>query len=172
MKSVSKPTSEKQPFRIICVCLGNICRSPAAQGVLEKLIRRESLESQFAVDSAGTASHHIGRSPDARMIAAAARRGYSLTSMAKLFAKKHSLERQIVLAMDRENYAEIVRIAEGNTTTIRMWSDYLDENWPRDVPDPYYGGHAGFEYVLDMLEAAAPKILAECMQARGRMDSV
>ena len=172
MKRASKPTSEKQPFRIICVCLGNICRSPAAQGVLEKLISRESLESQFTVDSAGTASHHIGRSPDSRMIAAAARRGYSLTSVAKSFAKEHGLERQIVLAMDRENYAEIVRIAEGSTVTIRLWSDYLDESWPRDVPDPYYEGQSGFEYVLDMLEAAAPKILAECMQASGRMGSL
>lgn len=172
MKSVSKPISDKQPFRIICVCLGNICRSPAAQGVLEKLISRDSLESHFIVDSAGTSSHHIGRSPDARMIAAAARRGYPLTSAAKSLAKKHILERQIVLAMDRENYAEIVRIAEGSTVTIRLWSDYLDESWPRDVPDPYYGGLSGFGYVLDMLEAAAPKILAECMQARGRMCSL
>lgn len=74
--------------------------------------------------------------------------------------------------MDRENYAEIVRIAEGNTVTIRLWSDFLDESWLRDVPDPYYGGQSGFEYVLDMLAAAAPKILAVCLQARDRTDSL
>ncbi len=157
----------KQPFRIICVCLGNICRSPAAQGVLERLIQRACLKSQFQVDSAGTASYHIGRPPDARMLAAAAKRDYQLTSVAKSLTKAMIEERQLILAMDRKNYVEIVEIADGETERIRMWSDYLDESWPREVPDPYYGGQLGFEYVLDMFEAAGPRILAECVQAAG-----
>ena len=100
------------------------------------------------------------------MVSAAAKRGYTLRSLAKELTKTHLADRQLVVAMDRDNYAEILRISSGvrGQGNIRKLSDYLDENWPRDVPDPYYGGEAGFEYVLDMLEQACPKILAECMQ--------
>ena len=164
--SPTLPT-EGRPFRIMFVCLGNICRSPAAQGVMESLIRACSMKKQIDVDSAGTASYHIGCVPDNRMLAAAARRGYKLQSQAKAFTKTHARDRQLILAMDRENYAEIVRISGCETEQIghiRMLSDYLDETWPRDVPDPYHDNESGFEFVLDMLETACPKILAECMQ--------
>ena len=114
------------------------------------------------MDSAGTASYHIGRPPDARMVARSAIRGYELISLAKSLTKAHVAGRQLILAMDRENYAEVVRISEGGISCVKLWSDYLGESWPRDVPDPYYGGTGGFDYVLDMLEAAAPRILAEC----------
>ena len=155
------------PFRIMFVCLGNICRSPAAQGVMELLVRARSLETQIEVDSAGTAGYHIGRLPDKRMISAAAKRGYCLQSLAKELTKIHIVDRQLVVAMDRDNYAEIHRISGAGSQPaghVRMLSDYLDATWPRDVPDPYYGGESGFEYVLDMLEQACPMILAECMQ--------
>ena len=168
MKRVTDPNLNEQPFRIICVCLGNICRSPAAQGVLERLIGREGLDAQFQVDSAGIASYHIGRPPDARMLASSGIRGYELISVAKSLTRAHVADRQLILAMDQENYAEIVRISEGDIGRVKMWSDYLDESWPRDVPDPYYGSTGGFDYVLDMLEAAAPRILAECVQAASR----
>ena len=168
MQRITEPNPGEQPFRIICVCLGNICRSPAAQGVLERLIRKEGLDTQFQVDSAGTASYHIGRPPDARMLTSSAIRGYKLSSVAKSLTKAHVADRQLILAMDRENVAEIVRISEGDVGRVKMWSDYLDGSWPRDVPDPYYGGTAGFEYVLDMLEAAAPSIIAECVEAASK----
>lgn len=170
MKRVTDPNLNEPPFRIICICLGNICRSPAAQGVLERLIRHRDLDSQFQVDSAGTASYHVGRPPDARMLASSAIRGYELRSVAKTLTKAHVADRQLILAMDRENYAEIVRISEGDICRIKMWSDYLNENWPRNVPDPYFGGTAGFEYVLDMLEAAVPRILAECVLSVSHID--
>ena len=96
-------SARRRPFRIIFVCLGNICRSPAAQGVMESLIRDSSLQTQIDVDSAGTASYHIGRLPDNRMLAAAARRGYQLKSLAKALTNKHVWDRQLVFAMDREN---------------------------------------------------------------------
>ena len=153
--------TQRRPFRIMFVCLGNICRSPAAQGVMETLIRDSSLETQMEVDSTGTASYHIGRLPDNRMLAAAARRGYKLQSLAKALTKTQVWDRQLVLAMDRENYAEIVRISGVELTQIghiRMLSDYLDATWPRDVPDPYYSGDEGFEYVLDMLEQACASL--------------
>jgi len=147
------------------VCLGNICRSPAAQGVMESLVKERSLGHKLKVDSAGTASYHIGRLPDARMLDASAKRGYKLTSFAKAVRKVDVVDRRLVLAMDRENFKEIAKIAGGETGNVRMLSDYLDATWPRDVPDPYYGGEACFEYVLDMLEAACPKILTECLQS-------
>jgi len=125
------------------------------------MIRQRGREPEFQVDSAGTASYHIGRLPDARMIEAASKRGYSLTSRAKALTKADIANREIVIAMDRENHAEILRIAGGQPGNVRMLSDFLAASWSRDVPDPYYGGEAGFEYVLDMLEAAGPKILAE-----------
>ena len=144
---------------IMFVCLGNICRSPAAQGVLEWMVKSRKLEERIFVDSAGTASYHIGKLPDRRMIEAAARRGYSLTSRAKAISLQDLNARQLVLAMDRENLADIRRLMGGEFEHVRLLSDYLDASWPRDVPDPYYGDGAGFEYVLDMLEAACPKIL-------------
>lgn len=167
MKPQNLPTARGQPFRIMFVCLGNICRSPAAQGVMEKLVRAHSLETQIEVDSAGTASYHIGRLPDARMDLAAAKRGYNLKSLAKELTKLQIADRQLVVAMDRDNYAEILRISgteSGRQGHIRKLSDYLEATWPCDVPDPFYGGEEGFEYVLDMLEQACPNILDECMQ--------
>jgi protein-tyrosine phosphatase len=143
------------------VCLGNICRSPAAEGILKAMIQQRGLEGKLAVDSAGTASYHIGKLPDSRMIEAAARRGYLLATKAKAFTKAMISERDIVIAMDRENYSEILLIAGGQQGNVKLLSDFLDASWPRDVPDPYHGGEAGFEYVLDMLEAAGPKLLGE-----------
>lgn len=161
MQSKAHSAGHSVPYRIMFVCLGNICRSPAAQGILEVMIQKRGLEGKLEVDSAGTASYHIGKLPDARMIEAAARRGYSLKSKAKAFTKSMNAERDLVIAMDRENYAEILRIAGGQQGNVKMLSDFLDESWPRDVPDPYYGGDEGFEYVLDMVEAAGPQILGE-----------
>ena len=167
MKQPNMITTQDQPFRIMFVCLGNICRSPAAQGVMESLLMANSLETQIAVDSSGTASYHVGRLPDARMVCAAEKRGYALKSLAKGLTKTMLSERKLVVAMDRENYTEILRISgieSGIHGQLRLFSDYLDATWPRDVPDPYYGGDEGFEYVLDMLEQACPRIFAECMQ--------
>jgi protein-tyrosine phosphatase len=123
------------------------------------MIQQRGLQGILQVDSAGTASYHIGKLPDERMIEAARRRGYLLTSKAKAVTKAMIAERDMVIAMDRENYADILRIVGEQQGNVKMLSDFLDESWPLDVPDPYYGGEAGFEYVLDMLEASGPKIL-------------
>ncbi len=93
------------------------------------------------------------------MMEAAGRRGYELRSRAKQFEPGFLRSRSLIVAMDRENYREILRTTSDCPTNVRMFSDFLGDDWPRDVPDPYYGGVEGFEYVLDMLEAGCPKIL-------------
>ncbi len=148
-----------QLVRVQFVCLGNICRSPAAQGVMESLVRTHGLQDQVLVDSAGTAGYHIGSPPDARMLSASSQRGYSLGSRGKQFERSFLRDRTLILAMDRDNYSNILSLAEGAPPNVRLFSDFLDDSWPRDVPDPYYGGDDGFEYVLDMLEAGCPQIL-------------
>jgi protein-tyrosine phosphatase len=151
-------------YRIQFVCLGNICRSPAAQGVMQSLVDAQNLGQQILVDSAGTAGYHIGRPPDRRMIEAAERRSYHLLSQAKQFDRVHLSQRDLVIAMDRENFRDIQRLHSGLAPHVRLFSDFLDESWPRDVPDPYYGGEEGFVYVLEMLEAGCPKILKEIQE--------
>ncbi len=152
--------------RVLFVCMGNICRSAAAEAVLKRYA--EEFEVDVDVDSAGTHGYHVGDRADARMRAAAESRGYELTSRARQ-VKKSDLDPgkfDLVLAMDAENYAALgklattsPKLASEDQSHIRMFSDYLGEEWSRDVPDPYYGETEGFMYVLDMLEAGCPVIL-------------
>ncbi|TWU41792.1 Low molecular weight protein-tyrosine-phosphatase YfkJ [Novipirellula artificiosorum] len=113
------------------------------------------------VESAGTHDYHIGKKPDPRMQTAAEARGYEMTSRARQ-VKAADLKPgrfDLVLAMDAENHADLHRMAKGSKLHIRMFGDYLDDHWPKDVPDPYYGGEEGFAEVLDMLEEGCPLIL-------------
>jgi protein-tyrosine phosphatase len=145
---------------VLFVCLGNICRSPAAEGVLQSLIEQRGLTHRVRVDSAGTAGYHIGKPADARMLAAASKRGINLTSRSRLVVPADIGDFDLILAMDRDNYRELLSMATDHRRDhIRMLSDFLDASWPREVPDPYYGGDDGFEFVLDMLEAACPAVL-------------
>lgn len=144
---------------ILFVCLGNICRSPAAEGVFKKLVELENLNQQIHVDSAGTSSYHIGEPADKRMRAAAHKRDYDLTSRSRMVTRRDFADFDLIIAMDRNNFRELSLLVEGTSPKLHLLSDFLDDNWPRDVPDPYYGGDEGFEQVLDMLEVACPKIL-------------
>ena len=116
--------------------------------------------ADILVDSAGTSSFHIGEPADKRMRTAASKRGYDLTSRSRLVTRRDFSEFDLVIAMDRNNYRELSILAGRPSRKLMMLSDYLDDNWPRDVPDPYHGGDEGFEKVLGMLEEACPKILA------------
>ena len=147
--------------KILFVCLGNICRSPAAEGVFHHFAQRSRADVQ--VDSAGTSSFHIGEPADKRMRAAASKRGYELTSRSRMVTRRDLSEFDLVVAMDRNNFRELSILAGGPNRKLKLLSEYLEESWPRDVPDPYYGGDDGFEKVLDMLEAACPKILASLL---------
>ena len=146
---------------VLFVCLGNICRSPAAEGILQALVDEQDRQAEIVVDSAGTAGYHDGKRADARMIAAAKNRGIDLISISRKLLPADLDQFDLVIAMDRENLADIQRLSSDPTATIKLLSEYLGDDWPSDVPDPYYGGGDGFEYVLDMLAAACPAILDE-----------
>lgn len=151
--------SLNSPKSVLFVCLGNICRSPTGEGVLQELVDGQGLEDRISIDSAGTAGYHIGARADSRMREHASRRGYDLRSRARKLTSADMENFDLVIAMDRENYRDIQRVHDRPTAELKMLSDFLGDDWPNDVPDPYYGGADGFEYVLDMIEAACPKIV-------------
>ena len=148
---------------ILFVCLGNICRSPTGEGVMQHLVEERGIESETSIDSAGTIGYHTGHGADDRMQAAAQKRGYDLQSRSRKITPRDLETFDLVIAMDRENYQDIQQVHQSPTATVKLLSDWLGDEWPSDVPDPYYGGDEGFEYVLDMIEAACPLILDELM---------
>jgi protein-tyrosine phosphatase len=145
--------------KVLFVCMGNICRSPAGEAVMLRFA--EEFGVDVDVESAGTHDYHVGESSDQRMIEAAEARGYELTSKGRQ-VRQADLDPScfdLVLAMDRKNHAILLEMANGPKSHIRLFGDYLDDEWPNDVPDPYYGEQDGFGEVLDMLEEGCPIIL-------------
>jgi protein-tyrosine phosphatase len=157
---------------VLFVCLGNICRSPAAEGVFLHLLAREGLESAFVVDSAGTGGWHVGRPADPRMRAAAARRGIELPSRARQLEAADLLRFDHILTMDANNLAVVRSLAgslsgdEGATAWIRPLTEHCRRHESREVPDPYYGGDEGFEHVLDLLQDACAGLLQALRPSR------
>jgi protein-tyrosine phosphatase len=150
--------------------MGNICRSPAAEGVLQHLLLEDGLEEYLGVDSAGTIGYHTGNPADPRMQQAAARRGYRLQSLARQVREEDFYRFQLIVAMDRENLADLRALAPASghprPAELRLLSDFLPPGSAPDVPDPYYGGDEGFELVLNMLEEACPRIAAHLLNDR------
>jgi len=152
--------------RILFVCMGNICRSPAGEGVFRALVDERGLADVIDIDSAGTIGYHAGSPADMRMQVAARQRGYELTSIARQVTRADLEDYDLVIAMDRENLLDLESLAGDRKSCraeLRMLGSFLEgvdssADAP-DVPDPYYGGEAGFERVLDMIEAACPAIL-------------
>ena len=151
--------SRSDSCSILFVCLGNICRSPAGEGLLQHSVNALQLQDKIEIDSAGTIGYHAGKPADHRMRTAAHNRGVQLLSQSRKITVKDLHSFDLVIAMDRENLADIQRMAPEPTAELRLLSDFLGDDWPSDVPDPYYGGDEGFEYVLDMIEAACPAII-------------
>lgn len=154
-------TSDK--VRVLFVCLGNICRSPTAHGVFAHLVEREGLADRIQVDSAGTHAYHIDEPPDPRAQAAAARRGVDLAPLRARKALAEDFERfDYVLAMDRSNFEHLSQLCPaGAEGKLRLFLAFAPELGEDEVPDPYYGGTAGFERVLDLIERAAEGLLAD-----------
>jgi protein-tyrosine phosphatase len=144
---------------ILFVCLGNICRSPTAEGVMRRMVAEAGLENEIEIDSAGTGNWHVGSPPDARSTDAARRRGTTLEGSARTVAREDFDRFDLLVAMDRQNLADLRRIAPSGTEhKIRMLTT-------RDVPDPYNGGPDGFDEVLDIVEDGCRKLLDELRQA-------
>jgi protein-tyrosine phosphatase len=152
--------------RVLFVCLGNICRSPTAEGVFRQVVRQASLADYIDIDSAGTHAYHIGDPPDRRAQAAAARRGVDLSGLRGRQATPRDIEEfDYVLAMDRENLQNLQAICpSGLETKLRLFLEFAGERVEREVPDPYFGGESGFDRVLDMIEDAAQGLLAHIRQ--------
>jgi protein-tyrosine phosphatase len=149
------------PQSILFVCMGNICRSPAAEGVFRKAVAEAGRAAEFEIDSAGTHGYHVGYAPDPRMKAAAKRRGYQLDSTARLLAPEDFHRFDLIVAMDDDNYANISAMNPGGRARIVRMCDYCATQQANEVPDPYYGGAAGFERVLDILEDACATLLRQ-----------
>lgn len=149
------------PFRILFVCMGNICRSPAGEGVLQHLIDAEGLGDRIGCDSAGTIGYHAGDPADRRMTAAAAQRGITLTSRARQVRREDLELFDLILTMDEENYYNVCSLARSGAETakIRRFCEFCREHPDKEVPDPYYGGDRGFEHVLDLLEDGCRQVL-------------
>jgi protein-tyrosine phosphatase len=145
--------------------MGNICRSPTAEGVFRRLLQARAPDLNIEVDSAGTHDYHVGDPPDRRMIAAALRRGVDLSSLRARTVRASDFEYyDLILAMDEENLAELQRRATpAHRRRLRLVMDYAPAAVSRAVPDPYYGGAQGFEEVLDLLEEAAEGLLHELL---------
>lgn len=148
-------------MKLLFVCLGNICRSPSAENIMRHLVAEAGLGDKISCDSAGTSSYHIGSAPDRRMAAAAQRKGITLTGAARQFMEADFEEFDLILAMDRDNYANILRLDRRNQygDKVKLMCEFC-RNYPdQEVPDPYYGGTEGFNYVIDLLLDACGGLL-------------
>jgi protein-tyrosine phosphatase len=152
--------------RVLFVCMGNICRSPTAEGVFRRLVRDEGLEDEIEIDSAGTGGWHVGEPPDSRSTEAARRRGIELEGAARQFSAADFDRFDLILAMDAENRNELLSVAPDDDARakVRLFREFdraSNGSGDLDVPDPYFGGEQGFEHVLDLVDAAARGLLDE-----------
>lgn len=154
--------------RILFVCLGNICRSPGAEGIMKAWVEREGKESEFYIDSAGLYSGHAGSLPDERMRKHAARRGYRLDSRARTFYPSADFaEFDMIIGMDDQNIRHLKQLAENDEERAKIFkmTDFCSHPTTYTiVPDPYYEGPEGFELVLDLLENAVAGLYNYCLE--------
>lgn len=149
------PKSEDGKIKILFVCLGNICRSPAAQGVMERLVKEKKVADRFEIDSAGLYGGHAGDLPDHRMRVHAQRRGLNLTHRSRQIKESDFDRFDIIVAMDDSNYDRLRRMAptvEDEKKVVKMADFFTLHPWADCVPDPYYDGAQGFENALDLIE--------------------
>ena len=155
-------------IKVLFVCMGNICRSPTAEGVFRYQVSKAGLTDKINIDSAGTHDYHFGSSPDRRAQLAALQRGYDLSSLrGRQVGTRDFHEFDYILAMDRGNLANLLKICPPQEQhKLKLFMEFSKGFSQRDVPDPYYGGNRGFENVLNMVEDAASGLLEEIL-ARG-----
>lgn len=144
---------------VLFVCMGNICRSPTAEGVFRKLIEEAGRGAEFQVDSAGTIGYHQGQRADPRMRAAAETRGYALESLARRIEPDDFDRFDLIVTMDDDNYRDVDQMNPGSRARVVRMCDYSEEHEVSEVPDPYYGGERGFHQVIDILEDSCGNLL-------------
>ncbi|MGF1644811.1 MAG: low molecular weight protein-tyrosine-phosphatase [Thiotrichales bacterium] len=148
--------------KVLFVCMGNICRSPTAQGVFAHRVREEGLEHAIEIDSAGTHAYHVGQPPDKRSLVAASKRGYDLSELrARRVGAKDCEHYDYILVMDEMNLLDVrSKCARAAWPKVRLFLEFAGPSHQgREVPDPYSGGHSDFERVLDLVEIAAKGLL-------------
>lgn len=150
-------------MKVLFVCMGNICRSPTAEGVFRRLVAERAPGFDVEIDSAGTHDYHVGDPPDRRAVAAAARRGIDISSLRARVVEQEDFARfDLLIAMDRLNLATLVdRSPEQYRERVRLFLEFAPAIDEDDVPDPYYGGPVGFERVLDLAEEASSGLLVQ-----------
>lgn len=157
--------SNDKKYKILFVCLGNICRSPAAQAVMQRLVDERGLTDHFVIDSAGTSGYHCGDLPDRRMRVHARPRGYELTHRSRPVERADFEEFDLIVAMDAANAADLRDLAATpqEERKIELIGPYIGHPHYDYVPDPYYEGSEGFELVLDLLEDACNRLLIKIL---------
>lgn len=158
---LNKEITKNNPYKICFVCLGNICRSPTAEGVFQHLTNERNLESYFEIDSAGTSAYHVGESANSRSQQTAKQHGITLHSKARQFEPFDLEYFDLVLAMDQENLSNINRLNNGSSDSaaIGMLRDFDPKPGDGEVPDPYHGGIQGFENVFQIVKRSCENLL-------------
>ncbi|MCK9532052.1 MAG: low molecular weight phosphotyrosine protein phosphatase [Gammaproteobacteria bacterium] len=148
---------------VLFICMGNICRSPTAQGAFERLVDEAGLRATIGIDSAGTHDYHVGKPPDHRAQETALRRGVDLSGQRARQVENLDFERfDYILAMDHQNHAALLRDCPADHRhKVRLFLEFAAELGEDEVPDPYYGGQHGFDHVFDLVEAAGRGLLEE-----------
>lgn len=157
---------------VLFVCMGNICRSPTAEGVFRKVVAERAPPFRVHIDSAGTHAYHVGNAPDPRAVRAAERRGIDLSGQRARRVTVEDFERfDLVLAMDEDNVEALLELCPAERRErVKLLLEFAPRVGRRDVPDPYYGGSNGFEHVLDLVEEAAMGLLAHLERTAPRTD--
>ncbi len=160
-----------QKIKVLFVCMGNICRSPTAEGVFAQLLKQRHLTHYFEIDSAGTHAYHLNEAPDPRAQKAARKRGINLALLrARQVSLADFIEFDYLLVMDQENYEALERLCPTSyQSKVHYLMDYAPQFHTREVPDPYYGGEQGFERVLNYIEAATQGFL-QALESIGRLE--
>ncbi|MDZ4729964.1 MAG: low molecular weight protein-tyrosine-phosphatase [Xanthomonadales bacterium] len=147
---------------ILFVCMGNICRSPAAEGIFQQMVADAGLEDRIEIDSAGTHSYHTGLPADQRMRRVALSRGYQLDSIARTLVVEDFDRFDLIITMDEDNFGEAMALSPGHGARVVPMVDYCELKEVGEVPDPYYGGEEGFHTVIDILEDGCFNLLKRC----------
>lgn len=150
-------------INILFVCMGNICRSPSAEGFFINALQASDYREQVSTDSAGTHGYHIGHSPDARAVSTASGFGVDISRLRARKVKVSDFNNfEMIIAMDRDNFEDLQRIRPaGSKADLKMMMEYHPEGLPKEVPDPYYGGMDGFNYMCELLDSATRGLLTD-----------